>query len=94
MLKGNAVVTPSIGRGLAARMKSLELTAASVPPPADVYEKKNLVKPSQTQPIKGQIKPEDVITPILTHSEKPPVIKKGEAGNRQVFCFCVFPIYV
>lgn len=87
-LAGNAVVTPSIGRGMVARLKSLGLAATKSVPSADsVSEKETFVKPQQTLPTKTQIKPEDVMIPILTHHEKPPVIKKGEAGNRQVLKF-------
>lgn len=83
---GNAAsVTPSIGRGMVARLKSLGLgaSASSVPSSLVVTEKEVVVvKPIiQPQETKTQIKSDQMI-PIFTHHEKPPVIKKGEAGTK------------
>jgi hypothetical protein len=65
-----------IGRGMVARMRSLEVSSANV---------KDVVKPVVQEQLKFQPKSEEVYPkPILTHQENAPIVKKGEMGNKYV----------
>lgn len=66
------------------KLKNLGLVSYSGPTSGSIHEKE-VTKPVEIQQPKQQvIKSEDIIAPILVHHEKEPVIKKGEAGTKQV----------
>lgn len=68
---------PSAGRGLlAARLKKLALDTPALPSTIDQ------TRASVTSPLLQETKAESLFNPILTHHEKPPVVKKGEAGRK------------
>ena len=79
------VVSNPLGQGMAARLRNLGLQSTS-PASAGRASVQEIVVtrgPVQQQPT-SQIKPEDIISPVLVHSEKAPIVKMGEAGNKQV----------
>lgn len=67
---------PSLGRGLASRLQSLKLSTTA----AAAEQAKPIVK----SPPPHETKAEVLYNPILTHHEKPAIVKKGEAGRKQV----------
>jgi len=65
-----------VGRGMVARMRSLEVSSATV---------KEVIKPVAQEEPKFQPKSEEVYPkPILTHQQNAPIVKKGQMGNRYV----------
>lgn len=64
---------PSVGRGLlAARLKKLALESPAI----------EQIRAPVTSPLLQETKSESLYNPVLTHHEKPPVVKKGEAGRK------------
>lgn len=69
-----------VGRGMVARMRSLEVSSATV--------KETIIKSVTQEKPKFQPKSEEVYPkPILTHQENAPIVKKGEMGNKYVSAY-------